>query len=676
MTLSVPTFRSLLAGLAVSALSVSAISLSAQATSTPATQGAKAATQGPYQPQAQASPFNGSVVEDVVARVNDQIITRSDYQRALQQMDADAKQQGVSEQELNDRKKTLLRDLIDKELLLSKGKELGITGETELVKRLDEIRKQNHLDSMEDLEKAAQQQGVSYEDFKQNIRNEIISQSVIRQEVSRRVQLTKTDVANFYRTHQAEFAQPESVHLASILIPVDGDNADSLAKAQAKAAEVESELKAGTSFEELAKKDSSGPTASTGGDLGDFKRGALPKPLEDATFELKSGQVTQPIRTKQGMLIMKVTQHVGGASQDYASIEPQVEEAAFMSRMQPALRAYLSTLREQAYVDVRPGFQDTGAASNTVKPHIAYSAYVQPGKKKDKKKVVRTRFNETRHTFRNKSGATQQTASKSPASPAAPATATGATPAPATTTAAVTAPTPAATPAPAAPSSSNVAANVPSSKPVKKQKVRFGQAPVGTLDNAPGNTTAPAPAAPAETQVASNGNSVSSNITGSGIEENTAAAVKKQKTRFSARTGKQPKGETQDQLENQSQGQATDEEKASQQTQAAPLGLGGDTATKKKPVKVKSDQKTRYTEKPKVASKDDATGDQTNGSTTGDTNAGAAATSGTTPEAGAPATSSAPPAATPDEKAPLDTTPAQPGTTAPAAPSTPQTGPQ
>ena len=116
---------------------------------------------------------------------------------------------------------------------------------------------------------------MSYEDFKQNIRNEIITKSVIREEVSRRVQLTKTDVANYYRTHQAEFAQPESVHLASILIPVEADNADSLAKAQATATEVESQLKTGASFEDLAKKDSSGPTASTGGDLGDFKRGAL-----------------------------------------------------------------------------------------------------------------------------------------------------------------------------------------------------------------------------------------------------------------------------------------------------------------------------------------------------------------------------------------------------------------
>jgi peptidyl-prolyl cis-trans isomerase SurA len=675
MTLSAPTFRILLAGLAVSVLSVSAISLSAQATS-------KTANQGPYQPQAQASPFNGAVVEDVVARVNDQIITRSDYQRALQQMDSDGKQQGVSEQELNDRKKTLLRDLIDKELLLSKGKELGITGETELVKRLDEIRKQNHLESMEDLEKAAQQQGVSYEDFKQNIRNEIISQSVIRQEVSRRVNLTKTDVANFYRTHQAEFAQTESVHLASILIPVDGDSAESLAKAQAKAAEVESELKSGASFEDLAKKNSSGPTASTGGDLGDFKRGALPKPLEDASFALKAGEVTEPIRTKQGMLIMKVTQHVGGASQDYASIEPQVEEAAFMSRMQPALRAYLSTLREQSYVDVRPGLVDAGAASNTVKPHIVYSAYVQPGKKKEKKKVVRTRFNETRHTFRNKSGSGDQASTKSLGTPAAPRTApaaatanTATAAAPVANAATAAAGTQAA--APATPSTSNVAANTPSSKPVKKQKVRFGQAPVGTLDNAPANSSVAAAAPPADTQVASAGTGVSSNITGAGIDENAGTAVKKEKTRFSSRKGKEVKGPTQDQLENKAQGDVAPEQTATEQTQAAPLGLGGDTATKKKPVKVKSDQKTRFTEKPKAAS-----ADQNSGATTGDNTAPASSgtpsgtPSGPTPEAGAPATNSAPPAATQDEKAPLDTTPAQPGTTAPAAPSTPQTSPQ
>ncbi len=151
-----PNYRTLLAGFVISALSVAP--LRAQAPRTAASAGVA---------QAPASPFNGEVVEERVAQVNDQIISLSDYQRAEQQMEADAKQQNWSDQELAEQKHNLMRDLIDKELLLSKGKELNITGETELVKRLDEIRKQNHLDSMEALEKAAQEQGVSYEDFKQ-----------------------------------------------------------------------------------------------------------------------------------------------------------------------------------------------------------------------------------------------------------------------------------------------------------------------------------------------------------------------------------------------------------------------------------------------------------------------------------------------------------------------------
>ena len=91
--------------------------------------------------------MNGKVVEDIVARVNDQIVTQSDYDRAAEQLAAEAKQQGVPAQQVAQKQADLLRDLIDQQLLLSKGKELGITGETELIKRLDEIRKQNHLDS-------------------------------------------------------------------------------------------------------------------------------------------------------------------------------------------------------------------------------------------------------------------------------------------------------------------------------------------------------------------------------------------------------------------------------------------------------------------------------------------------------------------------------------------------
>src|ERR1700739_3218692 len=146
-------------------------------------------------------PVQGKVVEDIVARVNDQIITSSDYDRAAEQLTAEAGQQAVPAHELEQKKADLLRDLIDQQLLLSKGKELGITGETELIKRLDDLRKQNHLESMEDLEKAyaAQAQGASFEDFKASIRNSIITQQVVRDEVGRRISMSPSEVQAYFK---------------------------------------------------------------------------------------------------------------------------------------------------------------------------------------------------------------------------------------------------------------------------------------------------------------------------------------------------------------------------------------------------------------------------------------------------------------------------------------------
>src|SRR6202522_3756228 len=210
--------------------------------------------QTPPNPAAMA-PVNGKVVEDIIARVNDQIITQSDYDRAAEQLEQEAKQQAIPPRELEQKQADLLRDLIDQQLLLSKGKELGITGETELIKRLDEIRKQNHLDSLEDLEKAAQQQGVSYEDFKANIRNGIITQQVVRDEVGRHISMSPTDVQKYFKDHESEFAQPESVTLNEIMIPTraksaaEGANDAEVGAAQAQADAIEAKLKAGAKFE-------------------------------------------------------------------------------------------------------------------------------------------------------------------------------------------------------------------------------------------------------------------------------------------------------------------------------------------------------------------------------------------------------------------------------------------
>jgi peptidyl-prolyl cis-trans isomerase SurA len=201
-------------------------------------------------PAVPQSAYGGVTVEDIVAHVNDQIISQSDYDRAMKEADDEAKQHGATMQQISEGHKDLLRSLIDQQLWLSKGKELSIDGNTELVKRLDEIRKQYNLETLEDLEKAAKEQGVSFEDFKANIRNQIITQEVMREEVGRRVQITPGEVERYFDQHKQDYVKPESVQLSEILVSTgaDPDDAAKVAAGKAKADDIEAKLHAGGDF--------------------------------------------------------------------------------------------------------------------------------------------------------------------------------------------------------------------------------------------------------------------------------------------------------------------------------------------------------------------------------------------------------------------------------------------
>ena len=373
----------------------------------------------------------GQVVEEIVTRVNSQIITRSEFLRSKDQLRDDVKQQDPANADklYAEREKDVLRDLVDQQLLLEKGKDLSITGDTELIKRLDQMRKDMKLETMEELEKAATSQGISYEDFKQNMRNQIITQKVIGEEVGSHLSITKEEEQQFYNEHKNEMEQPESIKLSEILIapkkaavdtpaaskPVLNGAADApaasadspkpqdaasseaakqaadaaaLATAEAKAADVLKQIRAGASFEDVAKKYSDGPSAAQGGDLGVFKRGALAKELEDRTFAMKAGEVSDVIRTKQGYVILKVTSHQVAGIPTMKDVEPKLQDALYYQKLQPALRAYLTKLREEAYIDYKEGYVDSGASPNQTKPVETATAKTADSKKLKKKKKL------------------------------------------------------------------------------------------------------------------------------------------------------------------------------------------------------------------------------------------------------------------------------------------------
>src|ERR1700694_4951565 len=168
-----------------------------------------------------------TVVEEIIARINNQIVTRAEYLRSKESLKQEVQQQDPANAAkiVEERDKDVLRDLIDQQLLLDKGKDLGITADTEVIKRLDEMRKEMHMDSMEDLEKAATSQGISYEDFKQNLKNQIITQQVISREVGSRMNVSKEELQQFYDEHKSQMERPEQIRLSELLITEKKDKA-------------------------------------------------------------------------------------------------------------------------------------------------------------------------------------------------------------------------------------------------------------------------------------------------------------------------------------------------------------------------------------------------------------------------------------------------------------------
>jgi len=364
---------------------------------------------------------SGQVVEEIIARVNNQIVTRSEFQRSKDQLKDEVKQQDPNnaDKAYAEREKDILRDLIDQQLLLDKGKDLSISGDTDLIKRLDQMRKDMKLESLEDLEKEATKQGISWEDFKQNMKNQMITQKVIGEEVGGHLSITKDEEQKFYDEHKDKMEQPEYIRLSEILVapkavmppapaaaadpnappsptplapPVSDETARqaaeaaALSAAEAKANDLLKQIHDGASFEDVAKKNSDGPSAADGGTLGTFERGKLAKELEDKTFAMKAGEITDVIRTKQGYVILKVIDHQMAGIPPMKDVMPKIQDALYYEKLQPALRAYLTKLREEAYIKIIPGYLDTGQSPNQTQPIETISAKESDAKKLTKKR--------------------------------------------------------------------------------------------------------------------------------------------------------------------------------------------------------------------------------------------------------------------------------------------------
>jgi len=326
-----------------------------------------------------------TVLEQIVARVNNNIITLTDLEQSRQTLrrELNEKYQGAElEQQYQEAEKTALRDLIDQQLLVQTGEELGLSVEAEVVKHMDRLRQQMNLPSMEALERAVAAQGMAFEDYRQQVRNQILTQMVVQREVAGRVLLDEQLVRDYYLQHRQEMNRPEQVRLREILITTQGLTGEELAAKEAKLEEALGKIRKGEAFEEVAKAYSDSPTAAEGGNLGAFEPEKLSSAIREVIGKLRDGGVSDPLRTQQGWLVLQLVNHTAAGVPEFDDVADEIRQRLYYDQVQPALREYLSQLRRDNYVYVAPGFIDTGA----VEKDELLPANRRPGSKRAKQK--------------------------------------------------------------------------------------------------------------------------------------------------------------------------------------------------------------------------------------------------------------------------------------------------
>lgn len=309
------------------------------------------------------------VLEQIVAKVNADIITLGDLDESRKMLTQELASQCRNDkaciaEQAEKRKNDVLRDQIDQTLLVQKAKDLSISVDSQVSKQMAEMQVKVGIKDPEEFRQFIQTQtGMPIEDYREKMKQGMLQQEVIGQEVSSKIIIPRSEVEKFYEEHKSEFYRDkESVGLQEILIgkkSKDGlERTD--AELKAKADEVYQKAKNGEKFNELAVENSDALSAPDGGNLGYLAKGELNPEIEKAVFSESKGFVTAPIQVPNGFLILRVADKVSPGLQPLPVVENEIMNRIYGPRFQPAIRTYLTKLRTEAFLEIREGFHDSG----------------------------------------------------------------------------------------------------------------------------------------------------------------------------------------------------------------------------------------------------------------------------------------------------------------------------
>jgi len=246
----------------------------------------------------------------------------------------------------------LLDALITEKLIQKEVSDKGvIVRDADVDRYIEAIKERNKIDD-EKLKAALAAQGVTMEGYRAQIREEIERDQLIGREIRGKVSVTPEEVQRYYEAHLSEYSTPEKVQVAHIVFRLDADTPpDKVAAVTAKAQDVYQRIKKGADFAEMAKEYSEDSSGQNGGDLGWFKPGELLDNLEKAAARLKVGEVSEPVRTKVGLHLIKVEAREGAAQQNLNELSDHIKEQLYNAALEERFQKWLTEdLRKRHHV--------------------------------------------------------------------------------------------------------------------------------------------------------------------------------------------------------------------------------------------------------------------------------------------------------------------------------------
>jgi parvulin-like peptidyl-prolyl isomerase len=294
------------------------------------------------------------VREEILVIVNNHIITRRSLTQAVEQQHAALYRQFSGkelDEKLKDAREKTLQGLVDAFLLEDKGAELGSPITDDYVRAsIDGIKKENNFATDADLERALKGSlGIGLPEFTKRQKQQATQQFVLQREVFSKVAVEDNELRAYYEDHKDEYRLPSRFRIRELVL-AKGATAEEQAEARKKLESIQAELKAGKSFEELARANSTSPSKATGGDLGWMNKGFLRASIEDAAVKLKPEQVSAPIETDKDLYLIQLVALEDAPVKAFAEVREKIVEKLQEPKAQNAIEQYLAGLRMRANI--------------------------------------------------------------------------------------------------------------------------------------------------------------------------------------------------------------------------------------------------------------------------------------------------------------------------------------